>query len=377
MQRIPITPRNKWQQTVEQLGFGFHTTNVPYWDESAYYAFNMDEILFIEEATVQLWEMCLVAVQYVIDHRLYPLFHIPSSFVSYLEKSWNEEHPSIYGRFDFCYRDGQLKMLEFNADTPTSLYEAGIIQWFWLQDLDSSKDQFNSIHEKLIAHWASLRDYLYPGSLYFSCLKGTLEDLTNVEYLRDCAMQAGIPTRFLFIEDIGWDQQQQIFVDEQRQPVKNIFKLYPWEWLTADEFGENIPADKNAAFFIEPAWKMILSNKAILPILWQLFPDHPHLLPAFFTSAPLADHVKKPILSREGANIDIVVDNKLAYSTGGEYGEEGYIYQQLFPLPDFGGNYPLIGSWVIGQQPAGIGIREASTLVTDNLSRFVPHLIDQ
>ena len=377
MQRIPITPRNKWQQTVEQLGFGFHTTNVPYWDESAYYSFNMDEILFIEEATVQLWEMCLIAVQYVIDHRLYTLFHIPSSFVPYLEKSWNEEHPSIYGRFDFFYRVGQLKMLEFNADTPTSLYEAGIIQWFWLQDLDSSKDQFNSIHEKLITHWAFLRDYLYPGPLYFSCLKGTLEDLTNVEYLRDCAMQAGIPTRFLFIEDIGWDQQQQIFVDERRQPMKNIFKLYPWEWLAVDEFGKNIPADKNAAFFIEPAWKMILSNKAILPLLWQLFPDHPHLLPAFFTSDPLTDHVKKPILSREGANIDIVVGNKLAYSTGGEYGEEGYIYQQLFPLPDFGGNYPLIGSWVIGQQPAGIGIREASTLVTDNLSRFIPHLIDQ
>ena len=376
MQRIAIPPRNNWQKAVEQLGFGFHTTNVPYWDESAYYSFDMDEILFIEEATAQLWELCLQAVQYTIDHQLYDRFHIPRSFAPYLEKSWKEDHPSIYGRFDLCYRDGKVKMLEFNADTPTSLYEAGIIQWFWLQDFDPTRDQFNSIHEKLIEQWTLLRPYLYPGTLHFACLKGTLEDLTNVEYLRDCAIQAGIPTHFLFVEDIGWDGKQQVFVDDLHIPIKNLFKLYPWEWLLADEFGEHIGRDKNQTFFIEPAWKMILSNKAILPLLWELFPDHPHLLPAYFSSDPLTNYVKKPILSREGANIDIMVGKNLLSRTDGDYGEEGYIYQEFFQLPVFGDNYPLIGSWVIGQQPAGIGIREAGTLITDNLSRFLPHLIE-
>ncbi len=375
MKRNSIQPRNNWQKVVENLGFGFHTTNVPYWDESAFYSFDMEEILFIEDATAQLWEMCLTAVQYTIDKKLYARFHIPRGFVPYLEKSWKEDHPSIYGRFDLCYRDGQVKMLEFNADTPTSLYEAGIVQWFWLQDFDKEKDQFNSIHEKLIEHWAFLRNYLNPGSLHFSCLKGTLEDLTNTEYLRDCAIQAGIDSRFVFIEDIGWDQQQQVFVDNANQPMTNLFKLYPWEWLLADEFGAHIESDRNRMLFIEPAWKMILSNKAILPLLWQLFPGHPHLLPAYFNSDLLTDYVRKPILSREGANIDMVVGGEVVCQTRGEYGEEGYIYQQLFGLPSFDGNYPLVGSWVIGQQPAGIGIREAGTLVTDNLSRFVPHLI--
>jgi glutathionylspermidine synthase len=376
MKRIPIQPRNQWQQAVEKLGFGFHTTNVPYWDESVFYSFRMDEILQIEEATAGLWEICLIAVQHVIDHHLYPSFHIPPAFVPYLEKSWNEDHPSIYGRFDLCCKDGQIKMLEFNADTPTSLFEAGIIQWFWLQDLDSRLDQFNSVHEKLIKQWKFLRNYLYPGALHFCCVRETLEDLTNVEYLRDCAMQAGIETRFLFVDDIGWDGSQKIFVDNGFQPIRNLFKLYPWEWMLADEFGENILRDKNSVFFIEPAWKMILSNKAILPLLWELFPDHPNLLPAYFTSDQLKDFVKKPILSREGANIDIVVDRKVTFSTDGEYGEEGFIFQQLFELPEFDGNYPLIGSWVIGGEPAGIGIREASTLITDNLSRFVPHMIE-
>lgn len=376
MRRIAIPARNHWKESVERLGLGFHTTNVPYWDETAYYSFTMDEILRIEDATAELWEMCLTAIQYVIDRKRYELFHIPAAFVPLLERSWKEDHPSLYGRFDLCYKEGRLKLLEFNADTPTSLYEAGIVQWFWLQDFDENKDQFNSIHEKLIEQCRFLRHYLYPGPLHFACLRGTLEDLTNTEYLRDCAIQADIETNFLYIEEIGWDPGQQIFVDNASRPIRNLFKLYPWEWIAGDEFGENIALDKNRTLFIEPAWKMILSNKAILAVLWELFPGHPHLLPAYFASGRLMNYVKKPILSREGANIDMVMGEEVICRTGGEYGGEGYVYQEMFQLPDFGNNYPLIGSWIIGREPAGIGIREAGGLITDNLSRFVPHLIE-
>ena len=375
MQRISINPRNNWQSAVEKLGFGFHTTNVPYWDESVYYEFKMDEILFIEKASAELWDLCLGAVQHVMDNNLYSRFAIPEAFIPYIERTWTEDHPAIYGRFDLCYKDGQLKLLEFNADTPTSLYEAGIVQWFWLQDFDKSKDQFNSIHEKLIAYWKYLKAYLYPGILHFACVKQSLEDLTNTEYMRDCAMQGGLDTRLLFVDDIGWDQDAQVFVDMQDQPILNLFKLYPWEWLVGEEFGMNILADRNRAYWIEPAWKMILSNKAILPILWELYPDCPYLLPAYFESGRLTNYVKKPILSREGANIELVQGNTVLQQTEGEYGREGYIYQELCPLPSFGGNHPVIGSWIIGQEPAGMGIREAGTLVTDNLSRFIPHLI--
>src|ERR1700760_55283 len=240
MRRIVIPPRNHWQQAVEQLGFGFHTTNVPYWDESAYYEFSMDEVLYIERATAELWDLCLGAVQHVMDNGLYDQFAIPKSFIPYIEKTWTEDHPAIYGRFDLCYKDGKLKLLEFNADTPTSLYEAGIVQWFWLQDRDKTKDQFNSVHEKLIAYWKYLKPYLYPGKLHFTCVKGSLEDLTNTEYIRDCAMQAGLEKKLVFIDDIGWDRDNRVFVDMDGQPVRNIFKLYPWEWLIGDEFGANI-----------------------------------------------------------------------------------------------------------------------------------------
>ncbi|MCW3105856.1 MAG: glutathionylspermidine synthase family protein, partial [Segetibacter sp.] len=195
--------------------------------------------------------------------------------------------------------------------------------------------------------------------------------------IRYCAIQAGIETKLIFIDDIGLDEQSRMFVGMEEEPMKNELKLYPWEWIVADEFGKNILLDVNRAFWIEPVWKMLLSNKAILPILWELYPGHPNLLPTYFEAGKLTSFVKKPILSREGTNINMIKDGALLQSSEGEYGKEGYIFQELFTLPGFDGNYPVIGSWVIGQEPAGMGIREAKSLITDNQSRFVPHLINE
>ena len=376
MIRINLQPRNAWQQKVEELGFGFHSTEGTYWDESAAYIFKLKEIEAIETATNKIWEMCLSAVQHVIDNKLYTQFAIPSFMISYIEKSWNEDVPSIYGRLDLGYANGQIKLLEFNADTPTSLYEAGIIQWFWLQEFDAKKDQFNSIHEKLIAYWRYLKPYLHEGILHFSCVKESLEDLTNVEYLRDCAMQAGLETKLIFIDEIGWDSNTQQFVDVEDESIKNIFKLYPWEWLANEDFGQNIVANKNNTHWIEPAWKMLLSNKAILTILWNLFPNHEYLLQTSYIANGMRNYVKKPLLSREGANVSIIKENNLIEETKGEYGEEGFVFQEYMNLENEFGFISLIGSWIIGGEAAGIGIRESKSKITDNTSRFVPHYIE-
>jgi len=374
MQRNVIEPRENWQKKVEEIGFEFHTLDDTYWDESVCYSFTSPEIELIETATTELWDRSLEAIQYVIDHKLYDKFHIPEWFIPYIEKSWEDDVPAIYGRFDFCFDGVSLKLLEFNADTPTSLFEGSIVQWYWLQDVNPDADQFNSIHEKLVATWKYLTEYLHPEPLYLSCVRDSMEDYTTTQYMRDCAVQAGLDARFIYIDDIGYDSGRKVFVDLEENVMLNIFKLYPWEWLVNETFGENIIT--NESFWIEPAWKMILSNKAILPILWELFPDCPYLLPAYFDQHNLISYAKKPILSREGANIELVKNYYTVEQTVGEYGEEGYIYQELCTLPDFGGNYPVIGSWIIGQEPAGMGIRESKNLITDNTSRFVPHMIE-
>ena len=376
MKRIHTCPRPDWQKRVEELGFGFHTAEVPYWNERAYYSFALQEIEQIEKATRELWNLCLHAVGKVIKSQMYSPFHIPECWKPLIEKSWFKDHPTLYGRFDLAYSESGLKLLEFNADTPTSLFEAGIVQWFWLQDFDAGKDQYNSIHEKLLAHWKYIAPLFHPGTVHFSCIKDSLEDLTTVEYLRDCAIQSGLKTSFMYVEDIGWDERVEVFVDPDQRPVRNMFKLYPWEWLINEPFGPLILEEKSKIFWMEPPWKMILSNKAILPLLWEMNPGHPLLLPAHFDEHGMANYVKKPLLSREGSNVEIVTEAGTLETTDGEYGEEGFIFQRYFPLPDLDGNHPILGSWIIGGQPAGMGIRESDHFITDNCSRFVPHLID-
>jgi glutathionylspermidine synthase len=205
--------------------------------------------------------------------------------------------------------------------------------------------------------------------VHFTGDASSAEDQGNLDYLRDTAIQAGLDAPAIDIADIGWDGKR--FVDLDDKPIAALFKLYPWEWLTREEFGPHLLA--RTMRVIEPAWKMVLSNKAILPVLWEMFPDHPNLLPASFEPGRFAtDYVKKPIYSREGANVSINARGELIEAPG-EYGEEGFIWQAYQRLPRFGANHTVIGSWIVGEEPAGIGIREDESPITRNTSRFVPH----
>ena len=370
---------SNWQERLENVGFGYHTdeNNRTYWVEDRYFSITPKETDNIFDATNQLWEMCLAAVEHVIENNRLDEFKIPKFIQPYLIESWENETPSIYGRFDFAFdKDKQLKLLEFNADTPTSLFECGVIQWLWMENyFGETKDQFNSVHDKLIETWKMLKPYLKGDTLHFTCVRESLEDLTNVEYLRDCAIQAGINTKLIYIDEIGWNNVN--FVDLEDETITDIFKLYPWEWMVNEMFAYNIKNDEVKANWIEPAWKMILSNKAILAILWELYPNHPLLLETYFSEPhQMKDYVKKPLLSREGANITVVRDGKTTEETSGEYGEEGYIYQELAELHKEESGYSIIGSWIIGQESCGITFRESDQFITTDKSRFVPHIIE-
>ena len=298
---------------------------------------------------------------------------IPPAFAPLVESSWLQNTPSLYGRFDLAY-DGRQppKLLEYNADTPTSLLEAAVAQWQWLEET-GRPDQFNSLHEKLIERWSTLARGVPAGSpVHFSCVKDNEEDRITVEYLRDTATQAGLATAFVHIEDVGWDGRS--FVGLDNEPIAAWFKLYPWEWLMREPFGAHLRDGR--LHIVEPPWKALLSNKAILAVLWELFPDHPNLLPAYFTPDYLgSSFVTKPFFSREGANVTFAGGAR-EVKTGGPYGAEGLVYQARADLPAFEGRYPVIGAWIVGDEPAGIGIREDATPITSNTSRFVPHYFE-
>ena len=377
MQRIKISPRSSWQERVEKSGFVYHTLDGTYWDETKYYKFTLEQIEKIERATNEIWEMYIKAVQYVIDKDLFDKLNFPQKYKNYLISKWEEDVPSIYGRFDFCFDGENLKLLEFNADTPTSLFEASVVQWEWLQDFNKDGDQFNSIHEKLIKHWAYLKNYLYNNKVHFACVKDSVEDYINTEYMRDTAIQAGLDTKFLYIDEIGYDKDKNIFIDVEEEGISNMFKLYPWEWITEDDFGDKIVMENNQTMWVEPIWKGLMSNKGMLAILYELYPNSEWLLPTYFDRpTDMTSYCIKPTISREGANVTLVENNQILDYTYGAYDKRDVIYQGLCKLPKFEEDYALIGSWVIAQEACGIGVRESSGLITNNTSKFVPHLFE-
>ncbi len=382
MQRVTLRQRDGWQQTLEGQGLTYHTheNGQPYWKEGVAYQFSLPQIETLEAATGELQSLCLKAIEHILATRRTRDFAIPDVMVPVIEASWEQDEVSIYGRMDLAY-DGQgpPKLLEYNADTPTSLLEAAVIQWFWLQDLMPHRDQFNSIHERLVAAWTRAKAFLPLAPLAF-LHQDAEEDIQTVAYLRDTADKAGLQSLQLFVEDLGWDGVRNLFVDLDGHPITAAFKLYPWEFMVKDAFGQHLARQPRPCAFLEPAWKMLLSNKALLAVLWELNPGHPNLLPAYLDgSRDLAatGFVQKPLLGREGANVTLYRPGlpPLCSAVQPAYGAEGSVFQALAPIPQLDGFYPVLGSWVVDGEPAGLGIRESESPITGNASAFVPHFI--
>ncbi|MER7010574.1 glutathionylspermidine synthase family protein [Saccharopolyspora sp. NPDC000359] len=385
MRRRTTERRPDWQAKVEELGLVFGTparaadgSARPYWDEGAHYEFSLDEVLSLEADVELLHSMCLGAVEHVITTERYRDFGIPEWVWPHIAESWKRGDPHLYGRFDLRYDGtGPAKLLEYNADTPTSLLEAAVVQWHWLTECHEGDDQWNSIHEKLVERWAEIKDQLATTEVHFtwSSADTTGEDNITAAYLQETAAEAGLNTVGLAIEEIGWDSLLERFVDLEEAPMNSVVKIYPWEWMVDDEFGKHAVGTLPATQWVEPLWKMLLSNKALLAVLWEMHPGHPNLLPTFLDQPGLlTEYVRKPRLGREGNNISVVAPG-WETETAGIYGEEGYVYQAFDPLPEFDGMRPALGAWVVGDSSAGLGIRETAGLITDDGAAFVPHRI--
>jgi glutathionylspermidine synthase len=375
MRRHCIAPRPNSQSTVAHSGLTYHTQSdgTPYWDESGFWEFTSSEIDRLEAATAEIQRLAVNAGNHILDHNRLAKMKIPAAAAMRIREIWNSEPLALYGRLDLAFDGRQIKLLEYNADTPTALVEAAVTQWFWLHDCFPDADQFNSLHEKLVARWKDLIPYLKQ-PVYFGH-DGSEEDLMTVSYLRDTAEQAGHRTIPIPMRKIGWEDATECFVDLDRMPIESLFKLYPWEWLLKEQFGTQALRTMSRMNWLEPIWKMMWSNKALLAILWELNPNHELLLPAYQDGPhDLSDYVKKPLFGREGAGITVFRNGVAAEGGSEERQGEDFVFQKLASLASEGGNTAVIGSWLVDGEPAGIGIRESCGLITRNTSRFVPHL---
>lgn len=393
MRRRTLSPRDNWQKRIEKVGVTFHTLadGTPYWDESAYWEFSAREIDRLEAATNEIQRLALAAGDVILNQNRLAQMGIPAAAHDAIRTAWNAEPPALYGRLDLAYDGNSIKLLEYNADTPTALVEAAVAQWYWLQDCFPDADQFNSLHEKLIAKWKDLKDYT-TSPIYFADA-GSEEDRMTTAYLEDTAQQAGIKTRHIRMHDIGWDAKHTAFVDLDNRAMATIFKLYPWEWMLAEPFGANAlltlpPAsplreygprkDRRAwgtTLWIEPIWKMMWSNKALLAILWELNPGHELLLPAYLDGPrELSSYVRKPLLGREGQGIAVIREGNVVEGAPASGSTENCVYQAIAPMAEAAGKLAVFGSWLVDGESAGMGVRESRGLITNNTSSFVPHL---
>lgn len=406
MQKISLPERPDWRDRAQELGFTFADMDgEPYWDETSAYRFSMQQIeQDIDDPATELHQMCREAVALAVTSEEWlERLDIPRPHWDLIERSWAQGEPELYGRFDLAYDgNGPAKMLEYNADTPTSLYESASFQWLWLEEqqglgvLGPDTDQFNGLHEALVSRFQEIA--APDEDLHFTAIQDNPEDYATVEALAWAAREAGLGAHFTDLTQIGISDEGQ-FTDDQDRVIGTLFKLYPWEDMLRDDFAAHLQSSQTR--FIEPPWKAILSNKGLLPLLWQMFPGHPTLLPAFFhadiadaltggTPAPAvaaafdaaADqlsrgYVTKPIFSREGAGVAIHQDGRISEAAPDDsYSHHPMIVQALATLPEYDGFYPVLGAWIIGTECAGLGIREDRARITHNLSRFKPHFIE-
>jgi glutathionylspermidine synthase len=388
VERVTTAPRPGWRETVERQGLAWHTAEDGrvYWDESAYWRFSAAEVDRIEAATETLYAMCLQAIEKVVEDGELAAFGYAPATIALIETSWRNRtfEPTLYARFDLAFDGRDLKLLELNGDTPTSLVEASVIQWWWLEDRFPGADQFNSIHDKLAeALGLYLRTTPDATRLHLTSVAPHLEDEGTVEYLAACAADAGLDASIVALSDIGWREGDGPghFVDQHDAPIAALFKLVPWEWLLDDQFGAHLTEEVLAGRLrlIEPAWKMLASNKHLLVSLARMFPGHELLLDATTSASEAAtygDYVKKPVRGREGANVSIVQAGATVAANEGAYADDVFVYQRRAELAVADGNYAVIGSWVVNRQAAGMGVRESASPITNNLARFVPHIID-
>lgn len=378
---------------LESIGFGWHTDL----DGSRYISnelvsITQDEAEAFYEATNELYDMYVAAAEYVINNDLFHELGIPFNLVDTIKASWeNDVHWHIYGRFDLAGGiDGKpIKLIEFNADTPTSLFETAIIQWAMLKfnNLDEAA-QFNDVYEALVENFkrlvtlqedTSTFDEYYEGwKILFSSIAGSVEDENTTRLLESAARDAGFECDFAFVDEVSFDDENGIFWNEQNWEY--WFKLIPWEMIAIDESDlaliiKNIIKNQKA-IILNPAYTLLFQSKGIMKILWDLYPNHPLLLESSFEPLKGKKQVKKPFLAREGANVSIInSDGSIKIQNDGEYASGKFLYQEFadFAKDENGDSYQA--GMFFAFEGCALGFRKGKDII-DNYSKFVGHIIE-
>ncbi|EAH9379599.1 glutathionylspermidine synthase family protein [Campylobacter upsaliensis] len=374
---------------LESIGFSWHTDEdgSDYLD-NRFICVSKNEANAYYEAANELYDMFIAAAQNVIDNDRFDELGIPFNLIDAIKMSWeNEVHWHLYGRFDFAGGlDGKpIKLIEFNADTPTSLFESAILQWAMLKQNNLDEHlQFNSIYESLMDNFKRLitldesveefEEHYRGWKILFSSVAGNKEEELTTKLLAHIAKDAGFECDFSYVDEVEFGEEG---IFKNGVNYEYWFKLIPWEEIAIEEgelamFLTQIMRNQKA-IILNPAYTLLFQSKGILKILWELYPNHPLLLESSYEPLQGKDFVRKPMFGREGANISIVKDDVKLQENIGPYGNNKMIYQQYYELNSNENEYYQAGVF-FAYEGCGLGFRKGG-LIIDNASKFVGHII--
>ncbi|EAJ1955825.1 glutathionylspermidine synthase family protein [Campylobacter upsaliensis] len=374
---------------LESIGFSWHTDEdgSDYLD-NRFICVSKNEANAYYEAANELYDMFIAAAQNVIDNDRFDELGIPFNLIDAIKMSWeNEVHWHLYGRFDFAGGlDGKpIKLIEFNADTPTSLFESAILQWAMLKQNNLDEHlQFNSIYESLMDNFKRLitldesveefEEHYRGWKILFSSVAGNKEEELTTKLLAHIAKDAGFEYDFSYVDEVEFGEEG---IFKNGVNYEYWFKLIPWEEIAIEEgelamFLTQIMRNQKA-IILNPAYTLLFQSKGILKILWELYPNHPLLLESSYEPLQGKDFVRKPMFGREGANISIVKDDVKLQENIGPYGNNKMIYQQYYELNSNENEYYQAGVF-FAYEGCGLGFRKGG-LIIDNASKFVGHII--
>ncbi|MEQ8709089.1 MAG: bifunctional glutathionylspermidine amidase/synthase [Rhodospirillales bacterium] len=344
----------------------------------------------LRRATNELHRMFLHATNHVLeDDRLLTKFNLPPALWPRIHQSWNSRRNEVItGRFDFAVSERGVKAYEYNVDSASCYLESGEIQSLWAQQFgcDTGWCPGEELKDALVAAWeaAAVDDVLHIMQ------DDDLEETYHALFMKEALEAAGVTCKIITGTDsLQWGDGSMV-CDADGLPINWVWKTWAWE-TALDQIRDQLAEDaenlrlhrtldhatrkprlvdvllREEVMVYEPLWTLVTSNKAILPVIKQMFPSSRFLLDTFYELTDdlrRTGYVSKPIVGRCGANIAIFNrhDDLLAESSG-KFEERDQIFQELHPLPKAGNHNVQIQTFTAAGSYAGAGVRVDPSLI--------------
>ena len=352
-------------------------------DRNRYFSISRTAQQELKRATNELHALFLHATHTVLTTpELQKHFNIPDVLWPRIRQSWdNRRNEMITGRFDFCLTEAGLKLYEYNADSASCHMECGKVQGKWAEyyRCETGVDAGEDLYDQLVTAW---RKTGITGTVHI-LVDDVDEERYHALYMQDAMTAAGIRSKCLTgFEGLAFNAHREV-EDADGELIEWVWKTWAWE-TALEELRQQLlsnpdqpPASPRLldvltrpdTMVFEPLWTVVPSNKAILPVLWDMFPDHPYLLESRFRlneGLRQQGYVSKPIAGRCGQNIRLHdADSGLIDETGGAFEQQNLIYQAICPLPRIAGYNVQLCTFSVAGNYAGSCVRvDQSPIIT-------------